>query len=239
MTTDDHALTAISGWTDDEIRADDVRAAAVIYAAATLDDLKLIELTERLNELLQNKLLSIGIGRVNDLLHAFWDQGYKRMPPKRRLATFARVVGTRGAADDVERNEGFAELFEQLVAAIAEDGDVAGAAAELHANLAEHTDETTTKAAVELRGAFAEIAEILSDVELHTVYGNARDMWQLVENVLRDWGADPDGVQRTRMLATTGATILRALPELRDGSAPSVEVVAAAKAWLPANSPAA
>lgn len=239
VTTDEHGLTAISSWTDDEIRADDVRAAGVIYAAATLDELKLIELTERLNELLQNKMLSIGIGPVNDKLHAFWDQGYKRMPPKRRLATFARVVGTPAAADDAERNDEFAELFERLVTAIAEAGDVGAAAGALHDNVAEHTDDATTKAAVELRGAFTEIAAILSDVELQTVYGNARDMWELVENVVRDWGGDPDGVQRTRTLATTGATILRALPELRDGATPSDEVVAAAKQWLPANQPAA
>lgn len=239
MTTGENGLTALSSWTDDEIRADDVRAAGVLYAAATLEELKLIELTERLNELLQNKLLSIGIGPVSDKLHAFWDQGYKRMQPKRRLATLARVIGTHGAADDVERNDEFADLFEALVTAIAEGDDVAAAATELHANLAEVTDEATTKAAVELRATFIELADILSDVELWTVYGNATDMWQLVENVVADWsGGEKPDVERPRTLAVSGATILRALPELAGGEAPSDEVAAAAKQWLPANSPA-
>jgi hypothetical protein len=238
MTTDDDRLTAISSWTDDEIRADNVRAAGVLYAAATLDEIKLIELTERLNELNQQKLLNIGAGAASNALHVFWDAAYKRMYAPRRLAVYARVIGTPGAADDVERNDAFAGLFEDLVTAIADGRDVGGAATELQENLAEVTDEATTKAAVELRATYAELADVLSDLELRTAF-HADDMWDLVEAVMRDWGSDAAGVQGTRVLATSGATILRALPELADGAAPSDEVVAAAKQWLPANSPAA
>jgi hypothetical protein len=239
MTTDEK-LTAISSWTDDEIRADDVRAAGVLYAAATLEELKLIELTERLNELNQQKLLNIGAGQASNALHVFWDAAYKRMPAKRRLAVYARVVGTEGAADDVEPNDAFAGLFSELVTAIADGpADAVGPAArELHENLSEHTDEATTKAAVELRATFAELAEVLSDIELLTPF-QAAEMWELVEKVMLDWGSDPTGVQGQRTLATSGATILRALPELCDDPAPSDEVVVAAKQWLPANAPAA
>ena len=238
MTTEDHGLTAISSWTDDEIREDDVRAAGVLYAAATLESLKIIELAERLNELNQNKLLNIGAGEASNLLHHFWDAAYKRMPPKRRVAHLARVVGTPAAADGAESNDDFAGLMAQLVAAIV-DGPadaIEPAAAELHANLVEHTDETTTKAAVELRATFTELVDVLSDLELRTAY-HADDMWELIDNVQTEWGGGPD-VLHTRTLATSGATILRALPELRDGAAPTDEVVAAAKQWLPANSPA-
>jgi hypothetical protein len=241
MTTEDDRLTAVSSWTDDEIRADDVRAAGVLYAAATLEDLKLIELTEQINELNQQKLLNIGAGQASNLLHHFWDAGYKRMPAKRRLAHFARVVGTPGAAGDVERNDAFSDLLASLVSALAEGPAeaIVAAATELHENLAEHTDEATTKAAVELRATLAEIADVLSDLELRTAY-RAEDMWQLVEHWIQEHGGDdgPD-VQRVRALATSGATVLRALPELVDGAAPSDEVVAAAKQWLPSNQPAA
>lgn len=241
MTTEDDRLTAISSWTDDEIRADDVRAAGVLYAAATLEELKLIELTERLNELNQQKLLNIGAGEASNALHVFWDAAYKRMPPQRRLATYARVVGTSGA-DDVETNDAFGVLFETLVTAIAEGptDEVGPAATELHENVAEHTDEATTKAAVELRATFAELADVLSDIELRASFPPqaAPDMWEFIEYVMRDWGSDPAGVQGARTLATSGATILRALPELREGAALSDEVVAAAKQWLPANSAA-
>ncbi len=242
MTTDDDRLTAISSWTDDEIRADDVRAAGVLYAAATLDELKLIEMVERLNELNQQKLLNIGAGAASNALHVFWDAAYKRMPPQRRLATYARVIGTPGAADDAERNDAFAGLFEALVTAIAEGSadEVGPAATELHENLAEHTDEATTKAAVELRATFTELAEVLSDIELRAAFPPqaAADMWEFVDYVMRDWGSNPGGVQRTRTLATSGATILRALPELAGGAAASDEVVVAAKQWLPANAAA-
>ncbi len=237
MTSEDDGLTALSGWTDDEIRADDVRAAGVLYAAATLEELKLIELVERLNELNQNKMLSIGAGEASNLLHVFWDASYKRMPAPRRLAVYARTLGTPGATGDVEANAEFAELFEALVTAIAEGEDIAPAAAELHANLAEHTDEATTKAAVELHKTLAEIGGVLSDLELRTAF-KADGVWDLVEKVTEDWGGNAAAVDRTRKLATSGAIILHALPQLSAGEAPSDEVVAAAKQWLPANSPA-
>jgi hypothetical protein len=241
MTSGDDGLTAVSGWTDDEIRQDHVRAAGVLYAAAALEELKLIELVEHLNELNQNKMLSIGAGEASNLLHEFWDKGYKRMPAARRAGVFTRVLGTPGAAQDAESNGDFDELFASLVTALADGpGDaVVPAAAELHANLAAHTDEATTNAAVELRATLAEIEPVLSDLELLTAYG-AADMWEVVEKVVDELsgGQGPD-VPRTRTLATCGATILRALPELCDDPAASDEVVAAAKQWLPANSPAA
>ena len=87
MTSEDDGLTALSGWTDDEIRADDVRAAGVLYAAATLEELKLIELVEQLNELNQSKLLSIGAGEASNLLHVFWD----------RATSACRAAPPRGA----------------------------------------------------------------------------------------------------------------------------------------------
>jgi len=239
MTTDDHGLTAVSGWTDDEIRADDVRAAGVLYVAATYEQLKLIELAEHLNELNQQKLLSIGAGEASNLLHVFWDKGYKRMPARRRAAVLARVIGTPGAPDDAEVNDAFAKLLEDLASAIAGGAPdaVAAAAAALHANLAEHTDEATTKAAVELRDTIAEIGRVLSDLELRIAFRGAEDMWQLVERFQEEHGGGPD-VQRARMLAQSGAAILHALPELCDDPAASDEVVAAAKQWLPANSAA-
>ena len=240
MTTEDSRLNAISSWTEDEIRADDVRAAGVIYAAATLEELKLIELTERLNELNQQKMLNIGAGAASNALHVFWDAAYKRMPAQRRLAVYARVVGTPGAGDDVEPNDAFPGLFAELVTAIAEGrGDAIGhAARDLRENLSQHTDEATTKAAVELRATFAELAEVLSDVELRTPF-QAAEMWELVEKVMVDWGSDPSGVPAQRALAASGATILRTLPELCEDAVPSDEVVEAAKQWLPANSAAA
>ena len=78
---------------------------------------------------------------------------------------------------------------------------------------------------------------MLSDLELRTAFRTAEDMWQLVERFQDENGGGPD-VQRVRSLASNGAAILRALPELCGGEAASDDVVAAAKQWLPANSAA-
>ncbi len=194
MTKRDDELIEISGWTDDD--------AGVLYAAAVLEELALVELVERLNELNQNKMLSIGAGQASNLLHEFWDAGYKRMPAKRRVAVYANLFG-----------ESFDGLLKTLATAV--DGspeDVAAAAEAVRDHLATHADETAAKAAAELRGALGQIGAVLSDVELRAAYG-ADDMWQLIENIQREFGGDAD-VQAVRTRAVEGAQLLHRLPAL-------------------------
>jgi len=195
MTKPDDELIEISGWTDDD--------AGVLYAAAVLEELALIELVERLNELNQNKMLSIGAGQASNLLHEFWDAGYKRMPAKRRAAVYANLFG-----------ESFDGLLETLATAVADGSpeDVAAAAEPVRDHLATHADDTTAKAAAELRGALGQIGAVLSDVELRSAYA-ADDMWQLIENIQREFGGDAD-VQAVRTRAVEGAQLLHRLPQL-------------------------
>jgi hypothetical protein len=231
VTTPDDELIAISGWTDDD--------AGVLYAAAVLEELSLPELVERLNELNQNKMLSIGAGEASNLLHEFWDSAYKRMPPKRRAAVFARVFGAPGAAAGAASNDEFSGLFEALVSALAEGspGDVAPAAAALRDNLAEHADEASATAAAELRGTLRQIAAVLSDMELRSAY-RAEDMWQVVERIQEEFGGDAD-VQAARTRAVSGALILHRVCAADGVPQADDELAAAARQWLPANGPAA
>jgi len=232
MNTRDDELTAISGWTDDEIAQNHLRAASVLYAAAALEELSLIELVERLNELNQNKMLSIGAGEASNLLHEFWDSGYKRMPARRRAAVLARVLGSPDG-DQPDANDAFPALWLELVNALeVSSDDVAPAAAALSDNLAEYSDEKTAAAAVELRTTLRLVADVLSDMELRSAY-KADDMWQVVDAVQREFGGGPD-VERAQTLACNGALILGRLGELAGGKT-DPELVAAAEAWLAAN----
>lgn len=224
MITGDDELIEISGWTDDD--------AGVLYAASVLEELSLIELVERLNELNQNKMLSIGAGEASNLLHEFWDQGYKRMPAARRAAVFAQAFGTDGDCD-----EDFAGLLETLATALADGASAAPAAAALREHLLAHADDATAKAAGELRGVLGAIGTVLSDMELRSAYG-AGDMWQVVENVQQEFGGAAD-VQGVRTRAVCGALLLHRLPELCAGDGADEQLVAAAGRWLPANHPAA
>ena len=233
MNTSDDELTAISGLTDDEITQDSVRAASVLYATAALEELSLIELVERLNELNQNKMLSIGAGDASNLLHEFWDSSYKRLSAKRRAALYARVFGWPTGHE--ESNDAFGPLWGALLTAIT-DGPadaIAPAATALRENLDEHTDEKTSAAAVELRNTFSAISDVLSDMELRTAYGRADDMWQVFERASAEMGGGPT-VAGPRDRALSGALILRHLPELSDGSAGD-EVAEASRTWLQAD----
>jgi hypothetical protein len=227
VTAPDHELIAISGWTDDD--------AAVLYAAAVLEELSLIELVERLNELNQNKMLSIGAGAASNLLHEFWDKSYKRMPPKRRAAVYAGLFGAPGGdGASATPNDAFPGLFAALVAAIA-DGSadaVAPAAAALRDNLAQHLDDATAKAATELRGTLAELATVLSDMELRNAY-RADDMWHLVQRVQEEFGGGAD-VRDVRTRALAGARILHALSALVSEAAVDDDLAQDARGWLAA-----
>jgi hypothetical protein len=230
VTAPDPELIAISGWTDDD--------AAVLYAAAVLEELSPIELVERLNELNQNKMLSIGAGAASNLLHEFWDKGYKRMPPKRRAALYAGLFGApAGDGGSATPNAEFPALFEALMAAIVDgsrDG-VAAAAAALQDNLTQHLDDATAKGAVEMRSTLAELATVLSDMELRSAY-RADDMWHLVQRVQDEFGGGPDvGEVRTRALA--GARILHALSALVSEPQVDDEHAKDARAWLAAQAP--
>jgi len=196
----------------------------------------LIELVERLNELNQNKMLSIGAGQASNLLHEFWDKGYKRMPPKRRATLYAGLFGApSGDAAPAEPNSEFPELCEALLSAIADaSGDaVAPAAAAVRDNIGAQLGEATVKAAAEMRGTLAELATVLSDMELRNAY-RADDMWHVVMRVQEEFGGGPD-VQGVRARALSGARVLHELPALADGVQPGDEVVDAARAWLAAH----
>jgi hypothetical protein len=138
------------------------------------------------------------------------------MPAARRQAVYDNLFGAS--------NDAFDGLLEALTTALADDGDpaaVAPAAAALRENLAAHAGgDDTAKAATELRKALGEIAVVLSDVELRSAYG-AEDMWQLIDNVQREFGGDAD-VQGVRERATSGALIVHRLPELCEGAAGDV-----------------
>ena len=98
MTTDDDELTAISGWTDDEIRAGRrprrrravrrrrARGAQAHRARRAPQRAQPAEDAER-----------SAPATASNLLHVFWDEGYKRMPAKRRAALLARVSAAPAA----------------------------------------------------------------------------------------------------------------------------------------------
>ncbi len=202
VTTPDDELIEISGWTDADV--------SVLYAACVLEELRLIELVERLNELNQNKMLSIGAGEASNLLHEFWDQGYKRMPPARCAAVYEGLFG-----------ESFDGLLETLASALAEGSqdEVTAAAEALRDHLAAHADDTTAEAAAELRGVLGQIGAVLSDMELRSAY-RADDMWQVDENIQQEFGGTAD-VQGIRERAVSGSRLLHRLPELCEGASVS------------------
>ena len=239
MTTDD-ALTSLSSWTDDEIAQDNVRATGVLYAAAALEELKLIELVDRLNELNQNKLLSIGAGEASNLLHEFWNNGFQppaAAPPRRALRARPRRAGRRGRRRRAQQRLPRPLLEPRHGARRAlRRGRPSGRRAARQPRRAHRRGRarrppsSCARRSPTRRGAVGPRAANGLPRRRHVGARRERHAGaQRRRRARRAGHADP---------RDAGATILRALPQLCEDPAPSDEVVAAAKQWLPANSPA-
>lgn len=222
--------------------ADDVEAAAALYAAAQLEQLGVLRVCDRLVELyLRGGLPVGGPSAVAALLDSYWLGRAERLPEDARRELYARVVGP-----------GFEHLLERLATAIAgpdragepasvawaadelragEPDSVAWAADELRSNIRAHVGDDELAATAQLRAQLGDALAILSAGDLLNAYG-ARDPWQLVDQLARlELGVEPD-IPRHHALAAAG-TLVVAYVAAEDRSV-SEEVADAARSWLAA-----
>jgi len=208
--------------------AEDLQAAAALYAAAQLEQLGILRVCDRLVELyLRGGLPVGGPAGITSQLDSLWLGRAERLPDDERGDLFARVVGA-----------GFEHLLGRLVQALAasslDEDAVAWAADELRAHVDSHVGEDERAAAALLTAQLADALAILSDAEILNAYG-ARDAWELTDQLARlELGAAPPDIDRRQTLAAAGAGVVAWLA----GDEPEVtEAVAdAARSWLAAAS---
>ncbi|HUR84752.1 MAG TPA: hypothetical protein VMY78_05360 [Solirubrobacteraceae bacterium] len=209
------------------IDAEDVEAAASLYAAAQLEEIGVLAVVDRLVELyLRGGLPVGGSAEAGALLDAYWLGRAERMPEDRRRALYARALGP-----------GFEHLLGELAAAISKhdaasrDADIAWAADELRANIASHVDDEAREAVPLMHAQLGDALAILSDPTVLEAYG-ARDTWQLVDQLSRLELGGTRGVVRHQALAATATVILGWLAS--DGDPPGEDVADAAESFLTA-----
>lgn len=226
-------LPDLEAQADLEIVADNIRAMQAIYFAAMLEEMRVFQVMDKLQELFQNGMLTFGRGPAGDAFFAYWKKSVNRLTEVERRNIYARTLGMPGGDPMIQNpNREFNDLFLRTCSAVSSfvrqfkvddllrstipfrvsTEHVRKSARDLAANLSLYGYGIAHYAATELQGEIKDIISILSQEEVKMAYG-ARDMWQVIDQVATlELGGARNGI-RYRTMATSGAIVIRWLAE--------------------------
>jgi hypothetical protein len=213
---------------DVAVESENLRAIQAIYFACMLEEMRLFQVVEIIVALFRKGLLPLGRGYAIDFLSSYDRWSAERMSAADRREFYARAFGAPGGTSDSEPNRDFDRLWSRFLSAIAslvreiqqspalEDASTLSALQEtartsgrdLATNLSRHGFGITYCAAAELAQTIVGIRDLLRDPELCAAFG-ARDMWQLIDKVNRDYFGGAHDTKRYRTRAKAGAVIIR------------------------------
>jgi hypothetical protein len=205
---------------------DNVRLMGPMIVAAMFDELKAFEVVDKLVELFQQGMLTIGNGTAGKQLYKYWKDSPNRMSDAERRNFYAMTMGIPGGATSGMVNREFNDLWLRFVSSVSafvrqnevdrllraqlpspiSHQQIRKAARDLAVNLSLHGYGMAFYAALDLQAQIKFMIGLLGDKEVMANYG-ARDMWQVVDQVatLELGGAKTSS--RYRTLATCGAII--------------------------------
>ncbi|MFO6448847.1 hypothetical protein ACLBKU_17070 [Erythrobacter sp. NE805] len=169
-----------------------LRAAASLYLASTLEAAGVIQAADDVVRLLRSGALRGDPGAAAPLVEAFWDDRHQRASEPERLALFDRLFGAPAGPQDLAAgsNQEFEELLLDLCDALmkaVEGGSqarVRAAALSLADNLAGAADGIVQVLAGEILASLSAAVAILNHEDLRTML-RARTMWEAVAEVDR------------------------------------------------------
>jgi hypothetical protein len=246
---------------DADIVTENVRAVGTIYSTWLLEQAGAFRVLDQIADLFRQGLLPLGRGRVADALHRLWRRG-ERLTARERASLYARALGVPGGdAGAGEPNRDFQSLWLRFVVAVsmyAQPRGIRGleepptrtketvraAARALAVNSSAHGGGAVRGAARKLIDEVQQMLGLLSEPELLRAF-HARDVWQLVDRVQRQYLGGANNVTRYRALAGAGSRIVDWLanhatalqtPTAPGGSIPrDADLVDAAERWLSAS----
>ena len=220
---------------DAGIVPDNVRLMGPMICAAMFDELKAFEVVDKLVELFQQGMLTIGNGPAGKQLYKYWKDAPNRMSDAERRNFYAMTMGIPGGESGGTVNREFNDLWLRFVSSVSSfvrqnevdrllraslpspisHQQVKKAARDLAVNLSLHGYGMSYYAAIDLQQQIKFMIGLLGDKEVMANYG-ARDMWQVIDQVatLELGGAKTSS--RYRTLATCGAIITAWLADNTD-----------------------
>jgi hypothetical protein len=215
---------------NDEIMPENVRSAAVVYAAAQFEQMRLFDVVDRIVESFLNGLLPTGNDSTGRALYKYYRSRSERMTTAERRALFSRVIGLPGGegGNDVRPNSEFSDLWLRFVASVAEysrqrsvepilGGGIASlnevrevvrkSGRDLAANLSLHGYGYTVFAARRLKQDVRDAQSVLKLPQVLKAYG-ASSAYQVIERVTSIDLGGTASIPRYRTMAETGVKIL-------------------------------
>ncbi|MEZ4225300.1 MAG: hypothetical protein R3B13_30390 [Polyangiaceae bacterium] len=218
------------GATPSAIRADNLRAASVLYRAAALEELRFFAVADRIADHFASGKLPTGAAGRQSALKYVRERGQALSEDERRRM-YGHVLGDSGAAtpntafpallarfigavEDYDRQATAAALLAKQGKKVAVNRDgVHRAARDLAQNLSNRSYGAPSFAASALAAHIRRATELLSHPDVLSAYG-AKDMWQVVDKVARtDLGATVDA-SKQRTLAEAGSQLIDWLAEV-------------------------
>ena len=226
-------LPDLEATADIEILKNNVLAMQIFYPSWMLEEARLFDTYDKIEELFLNQMLPLGRGTAGDRIYQRWKKSSQRITKGERLNFYASCFGAPGGNPSMPTlNREFSELWLRFVSAVSEffrklsvddvvrarypvavsAEQVRKSGRDVAANLSLHGYGVAYFAATELQAEISEIISVLNDPEVRGAYG-ARDMWQLIEQVsVYELGGARNTV-RYRTMATSGAVIIRWLAQ--------------------------
>ena len=214
---------------------DNVRLMGPMICAAMFDELKAFEVVDKLVELFQHGMLTIGNGAAGKQLYKYWKDAPNRMSDAERRNFYAMTMGIPGGDSSGMVNREFNDLWLRFVSSVSSfvrqnevdrllraslpspisHQQIRKAARDLAVNLSLHGYGMAYYAALDLQQQIKFMINLLSDKEVMANYG-ARDMWQVIDQVatLELGGAKTSS--RYATLASCGAIITAWLADNAD-----------------------
>ena len=207
--------------TPTKAHAENLKAAATIYRVATLEEMKLFAVTDRVVELSMSGKLPIG-GAADEAIYEYLKGSSSKLDTSTRRRIYGHVLGRGKKAAGLEPNRSFAGLmtrFAGSVAAYERQVKLAGgnaakvsteqvheAARDLALNLSNHAYGAPVVAAPLLQAKADLAIEILSAPAVLKKYG-AKTPWEVVERVAKELGKTVDA-SKLRKHADAGAQVI-------------------------------
>jgi hypothetical protein len=226
-------LPDLEAQSDVRIQADNIRAMQAIFFAATLEDMKMFQVVDKLVEQFQSGVLPLGRGNAGNLLYAYWKKSINRFTEIERRNLYARTLGFPGGeAAQATINRDFDDLFLRFVSAVntyvrqfqlddllrsrapgsVSQEQVRKSGRDLAANLSLHGYGIAYFAATDLQAQIEDIIGLLSDPEIKAAYG-ARDIWQVIDQVATLELGGAKSCSQLQALAKNGSIVIRWLAE--------------------------
>lgn len=221
------SMADLTSVTDYQIKPDNVRLMGPILCSSMFEELKVFQVLDKLVELSQNGMLTIGEGEAGKMLYLYWKNTPNRISESERRNIYSTTLGIPGGDGGGSPNREFNDLWLRFISAVSSlvrqrtadqilrtnlpasigQQQVRKAARDLAMNLSARGYGMTYYLAKDLNVQINDIIRILGDQEIRSCFG-ASNMWQVIDQVATLELGGARNSARYSSMASSGAIII-------------------------------